>query len=829
MVWAGLSVTSPSRIANYDFRFIAPEDSLTLSFSRSSPPLAILEDERLTVVRTELGAPHVKGATLISSGTIKAWPRLRRYAKFFQADARWLQRHLQKNHSRPYQVRHQVVRKSRPYFARLSPIEELTRLVQPIIEGGTTASGMRRADFISSFSGHVRRLAAAQISKEDVDTPRPATTARPMNVREDVERPLTVPVVPRGLPSGEDAPPIVIQEDHVGWQPSQSPQDIHLFKPLAEDSQADENPAVGPVGLPSAPVVNRSPASTWQVASARISPATTTNPSRTVAGAPPSSAANAIVQAAVPGSANIYAFDGGSGGSEQVKSFGQSRAPLSTASNQTSASNQADSYTLVGQVELTGGLAATGYSTKLGIQWKTGNETRDGNVDYSTGRFIIQVPTLEAGKIVASLVDDTGRILGRGDYDLDGIAAPGQRTIEGIDMQVIAQETAITGQVFSAYDVGDAFVPVTGAEVFGPAQAREAADDKGHYSLSGLNTDATLLLDSYATDYWGTRVIVAGNIAQKVPLFSDKMMDSFLDLVGQSSNSSDYGIVWGVVKHGGKPVAGAQMALSSTGVVGPIYFNELRIPDQNLKATSSNGLFAFVKVKPGLDVVMAQYGGRELPSTVVSISPSTVSYSEISFKTLQLMGRVFDPVANQNVSAQISVVGASQTARSNSQGFKLRIPSSDPVIFVDANPGNGYMVSREAVPRKSAHEINLMVYQKDWISSQLDKVGMKYDETNGLLLGYVDGPQFNVRLDDGTDLQDSADANDQNVLYFDETGVLDPSLTTGAAGGGAFMMTNLKPGLHTLVVTGESGEMVSSRIFVSEGGVLNVLSMPLRP
>ena len=118
----------------------------------------------------------------------------------------------------------------------------------------------------------------------------------------------------------------------------------------------------------------------------------------------------------------------------------------------------------------------------------------------------------------------------------------------------------------------------------------------------------------------------------------------------------------------------------------------------------------------------------------------------------------------------------------------------------------------------------LFMFKKSWLSDQFRNMGLKYDEQKGIILGYVNGPAFHVALD-----SKSSDSVNENTLYFDNTGKIQPDSIEGVAGGGGFIITNLKPGVHTLVITSAEGEIVASRIFVSEAGVLNVLSMPLRP
>ena len=92
-----------------------------------------------------------------------------------------------------------------------------------------------------------------------------------------------------------------------------------------------------------------------------------------------------------------------------------------------------------------------------------------------------------------------------------------------------------------------------------------------------------------------------------------------------------------------------------------------------------------------------------------------VSYSKILFTSLTIAGHVTDPVAQQiGVKAQISVVGSSMTTMAAAEsGFNFKIPSSDPLVFVEANAGPSYLISRAAVPRKEAKNVSLFVYRKE--------------------------------------------------------------------------------------------------------------------
>jgi hypothetical protein len=205
------------------------------------------------------------------------------------------------------------------------------------------------------------------------------------------------------------------------------------------------------------------------------------------------------------------------------------------------------------------------------------------------------------------------------------------------------------------------------------------------------------------------------------------------------------------------------------------------------------------------------------------VSDGVVSYTEIQPKRLHLAGRVYDPSTGKAVVAQVSVIGTSSATQSDGAGFNLSVPSSDPVVFVEARPqDSAYMPSRLAASRDQARGTQIMTVQKAWLEAQMEQVGLDKAQMGGAVLGVVDGPEFHVGLDG------EPQYSEQNIIYFDSQGRADRSLTE-AAGGGSFMMVGLTPGLHTVVVTSANGEIITTRLIVSEQGVLNVLPIALKP
>jgi hypothetical protein len=123
--WLFFAIAMPTRVANFDFRHFSDEEGLTITFSRSAPPLAALEDEKLQAVLTEpiQELKPGKNEKIIAAGTMAAWPRLQRYSRLFE--------HKQQRLMATKKYAFHAGRK--PFSGQqLGSVSELVKLVTPV-------------------------------------------------------------------------------------------------------------------------------------------------------------------------------------------------------------------------------------------------------------------------------------------------------------------------------------------------------------------------------------------------------------------------------------------------------------------------------------------------------------------------------------------------------------------------------------------------------------------------------------------------------------------------------------------------------------------------
>jgi hypothetical protein len=267
---------------------------------------------------------------------------------------------------------------------------------------------------------------------------------------------------------------------------------------------------------------------------------------------------------------------------------------------------------------------------------------------------------------------------------------------------------------------------------------------------------------------------------------------------------------------------GVRVSINVPGAFGPIYFNDLRIPDMNLKSTSKNGLFAFIKIPKGLHVVTSQLGDHELPSFLIPATPGVISYVNLKLTSVTARGVVFDPLLKQNIPAQLNIIGSSRPLTSGQNGFEYKWPSADPVAHINLHGGPEYFVQRQSILRSETKSLEIPLYQKSWLFEELSQNKIRVNEGTGMFVGFLEGTDFKVSLDREQNVED-------NIFYFDEKGKISVGKMESAPNGGGFLITNLSPGIHTLIVTSCDGELNRSHLFIAEPGILNVMGGSLKP
>lgn len=475
---------------------------------------------------------------------------------------------------------------------------------------------------------------------------------------------------------------------------------------------------------------------------------------------------------------------------------------------------------LVGEIQLGRGLAIT-ENVKLSVAWELDNQKAEGQVDYSTGHYLVNIPQI-SGRVVAQLRDSTKRVLGEGLLDLTNVG----REIENPTAMKIIIEPMIgrISGIVSSYL--DSTAHIANADIRGSGQVKEITDKRGTYNISTLSQASELVLVAEAPEHWGTSVLSSGFRREEIPLFPRTTMKGLFSSIKEFDKQDEFGVIWGQIKRKGVPVSGVRVTLEGEVSARPLYLNALQIPDKQLTATTENGYFVFVGVRPGLHVVASSIEGLELPATIVASDRGQVAWALIEAKKSQVSGVVYDPQLQTPIRAKIQFVGLQERFETGAQGeFQHQIPLSQGVGFVSIDGGAEYLESVASFQKAGAKNLQLMAIKKTWIDEALVSVQDRRRPENGSVVGFVNGPEYHVAIQDYR----SDEYQESGIYYFNGEGHLDTQVLSGAQGGSWFVIGNVEPGLKTLVISSADGEVVMTKLIMVKANAISTINTELVP
>lgn len=478
---------------------------------------------------------------------------------------------------------------------------------------------------------------------------------------------------------------------------------------------------------------------------------------------------------------------------------------------------------LNGQLEMTGGLAyiGAGENTLVVKRVVDGQVLEKGRIWINEGRFEIYVKTV-SGQLVAELLGRDGRVLGRGQMSLVQIKEIPTKDNRIYDLRISLRPTTETASLrtVSGYSHGQQMIPVRDARVEIQDYAQPAkVNDDGFYSEPTLTHESTYVARATAPKHWSTLVVGQAQHPQDVRLFSNKLMEALIAL--ETSNKSDLreatlkSVVWGQIQRGGKPSAGAVVEMA--GSYKPIYLNEMYLPDPSLKATSANGLFAFVDVKRGVQALRVLSQGRTYPAQVFPTEDQHVSYVELDLEDrIVTQFKVIDVLnIGAQIEARIRMVGADDILSIRQQGMIEYSKGGDP-FMIEAEAGPEYEISRMTLVGKPQN-VHVPMIRHDWLTNLFNQQNTLALPGRGMIVGFIDDQDFEVEL------TGYAAKEKMQIVYFDAKGNPVQGRRNGVAGGG-FVIFNAPLGLQTLYVHPLNAKETFAQVVVAEPEYVHVLT-----
>ncbi len=482
----------------------------------------------------------------------------------------------------------------------------------------------------------------------------------------------------------------------------------------------------------------------------------------------------------------------------------------------------AQPHLISGSLEMLGGLAVTSGKDQLVVYREVdGERLESASVYMREARYKIYVNDNE-GILVSELYAGNGYLLGRGEYALNNLSRTQDST--GINLKLSTIPRGISGRTQSAYSHDNKVDPVAGAEVIAAGIETQIVSAKdGTFSNENIAVDSVLLTRTQRPNYWGTLAFARSGSNTSLTLFPDKMMSAFSSLAGFRIGERPP-VIWGKITQNGKAVAGARVELlTAERPVQPVYFNALMIPDPSLSTTSANGMYAFIPVEPGVQVIQASMGGDTLEPVVVAAEAGFVSTVDLEVKrSQQTVVKVFDAFETSHpLAAEIRVLG-NDTPRTIDQSgtLQIRTAPNNGLVAIDADAGDRYAVTRVTV-NGSHHALSVPMVKQSWIDDIQGSKRISRQPNTGVAVGFMTSNQRFQVFASG-----NSPSSEIRIVYFDRSGrVLNSKY--GVEGGG-YIAYNLPEGFTTLSVVAERIQGAQVVTTLVEKTVTNVLTHSLK-
>ncbi|MEN0057780.1 MAG: hypothetical protein AAGB31_03005 [Bdellovibrio sp.] len=474
--------------------------------------------------------------------------------------------------------------------------------------------------------------------------------------------------------------------------------------------------------------------------------------------------------------------------------------------------------TIVGPLEITGGLAITN-DHHIEIRRSDEGILKElGRVDLQQGLYKISVEST-TGSVVARLVSREGKTLGEGSIRLNKVTATSG---ENGPKLKITPHPDYSGIVTSAYNPkADDVAPAQSRVTFVKGVSDVPVRKDGTVSMDNVAKGSTTVMRVAAPHHYQTTSIIVSGQEFRSQLYPESMMKALENIIAQQRNltfAEQPSIIWGKAILDGKPVAGIEVTVEADEGLQPVYFNQFLIPDPSLKATSENGLYAFVDAPLGFQSLLATRGDSIFGYQNVVVEEGAVAQGDIesSIKSESVPLRLYDAFTGEPRSATVTIQSLQESVEVQDGTAVVRLPQVQRLGMMRVQPeGTDYIAARYLYRDKDEY-LHIPLVQWSWLRSI--KTFLKLDDhpSAGVIVGFVPDEDFEVYLA-------GYDNFDQNsIVYFDMQGRLLQN-RKGIMGGG-FILYNVPEDIHEVVVLGQRTQKMHSQVLPVDANSLSILS-----
>lgn len=445
-----------------------------------------------------------------------------------------------------------------------------------------------------------------------------------------------------------------------------------------------------------------------------------------------------------------------------------------------------------------------------------GIEKDKGRIDIQEGSYNIRI-TGRSGEIVARLRDSNGRTIGEDRFKLARLMPEARGKVRGPDFKLSATNT-VAGTIAPAYAMNDKSVRKVSPTV--SLYGETVAANEGGFDFADVQKGSLAVLRAEAKNHAATIAMVSSGVKADLSIFPKSWVESMKQIVSEQRqmNLSDpeASIIWGKVLQDGKPRAGVTIDVESAPGMEAVYFNVAMIPDANLKATSENGLFAFIGTPEGFQSLVAKIGDNYYSHQNVVVERAAVSVVDLesTIRTEQIPLQVFDAFTGAPRPAQVLHQAVDHPLDVDGSGAaRLQMPVLHRMSLVQVRPDLPYAPASYLISDDEGY-VHLPLVRDDWVRAI--QVWAKIDDLAGsaVVVGFVMDEDFTVEAFDPE--------HRVRTVYFDKFG--NPNDAAVGPAGGGFVMFGLSREVQEIIVHGQRTGLLSSRVIPADSRTLSVLT-----
>lgn len=478
-----------------------------------------------------------------------------------------------------------------------------------------------------------------------------------------------------------------------------------------------------------------------------------------------------------------------------------------------------------GPIEVVGGLAITDELYLEVRRKQEGIVKESGRVNLKSGIYELAVEDF-SGVIEGRLVSNSGHVLGEASVRIEQLKGA-RGLLSGPKLEVAPLQNR-GGGIASVYGTpGKSAAPVgTSISAFqgGVSQkvsSNKQSEEEPGYSIAKVAANSTTVIRAAAAGFYQTASL---SVKQKgnILMFPNSMIRALNGIVTGRDLSdgelSELSIVWGTTIVDGKAIAGVSVEAEGHPEYQVIYFNSLMIPDLSLKATSENGLFAFLDLAEGFVALRANRGNSFFGYNNVVIEKGSVALTSIehSIRKQAVPVRLYDAFSGRPLPGVLAVQGSEESLNIENGSGMSTLSSINRLGIVQYTSSDADYISARYQYRDSDSFIHIAAIPWRWLLTAKSRLRITETPNSGVVVGFVPDFDFEVFV------ANIDKTSGTRIEYFDMSGNW-INQSTGKSGGG-FAIFNLPEDTHEIVVISKSTERIHSQVVPVDANSLSVLS-----